>query len=167
MKKILPRIIDKAGNFLLDHEDFKNALSSTFRPKEPIRPSSSLHWIGILLLQTRNIEESIRKERRAVELEPNNYFHLNDLGTLFSKRAFSKRQKPCSSRSLSLAPPEYEFARTTWSYLRKTKVALTKRRARLASPGELVQCRFVKRVLYQSFVAVYYDFALRDASEKI
>jgi len=35
--------------------------------------------------------------------------------------------------------------------------------APLASPGELVQCRFVKQVFYQSFVAVYYDFALREA----
>jgi|GEM_PF-3207011 len=32
---------------------------------------------------------------------------------------------------------------------------------RLASPGELVQCRFVKQEFNQSLVAVYYDITLR------
>jgi len=94
----LAEIIDKAGNFLLDHEDFKNALRS-YLSAERTYPTQALHYIGsgYCFSKLGNIEEAIRKERRAVELEPNNYFHLNDLGTLSWRQVSSKRQKPCSS----------------------------------------------------------------------
>lgn len=77
----LVEIIDKAGNFLLDREDFKNALE-LYLSAERAYPTQALHYngSGYCFYKLGNIEESIRKEWRAVELEANNYFHLNDLG---------------------------------------------------------------------------------------
>ena len=63
------------------------------------------------------IEESIRKGRRSVELEPNNYFHLNDLGYSLLEAGLFKEAETVLKRSISLAPPEYEFARNNLKLL--------------------------------------------------
>ena len=114
----LAEIIDKAGNFLLDHEDFKNALE-LYLSAERAYPTQALHYIGsgYCFYKLGNIEESIRKERRAVELEPNNYFHLNDLGYSLLEAGLLEEAETVLKRSISLAPPEYEFARNNLELL--------------------------------------------------
>jgi tetratricopeptide (TPR) repeat protein len=118
----LAETIDKAGNFLLDHEDFKNALE-IYLSAERAHPTQALHYIGsgYCLYKLGNIEESIRKERRAVELEPNNYLHLDDLGYSLLEAGLLEEAETVLKRSISLAPPEYEFARNNLELLYERK----------------------------------------------
>ena len=142
----LAEIIDKAGNFLLDHEDFKNGLE-LYLSAERAYPTQALHYIGsgYCFYKLGNIEESIRKERRAVELEPDNYLHLNDLGYSLLEAGLLEEAETVLKRSISLAPPGYEFARNNLELLyERKKTPLQGAGARLASPGKLVPCRFVK-----------------------
>ena len=105
-------IIDKAGNFLLDHDDFKNALD-LYLSGERAYPTQGSHYIGsgYCFYKLGNIEEAIRKERRGVELEPGNHLYLNDLGYSLLKAGLLQEAEMILKRSISLAPPEYQFAR--------------------------------------------------------
>lgn len=120
----LAEIIDKAGNFLLDHEDFNNALE-IYLSAERAYPTQALHYIGsgYCFYKLGNIEEAIRKERRAVELEPNNYFHLNDLGYSLLEAGLLEEAETVLKRSISLSPPEYEYARNNLELLYERKKA--------------------------------------------
>jgi len=72
---------------------------------------------GYCFYKLGKIGESIRKERRAVKLEPNNYFHLNDLGYSLLEAGLLEEAETVLKRSISLAPPEYEFARNNLELL--------------------------------------------------
>jgi tetratricopeptide (TPR) repeat protein len=114
----LAEIIDKAGNFLLDHEDFKNALE-LYLSGERAYPNQALHYIGsgYCFYKLGNIEEAIRKEWRAVELEPDNHLYLNDLGYSLLEAGLLEEAESVLKRSISLAPPEYQFARNNLELL--------------------------------------------------
>lgn len=120
----LAEIIDKAGNFLLDHKDFKNALE-LYLSGERAYPNQALHYIGsgYCFYKLGNIEEAILKGRRAVELEPDNYLYLNDLGYSLLKAGLIQEAESVLKRSVSLAPPEYQYARNNLElvYERKKK----------------------------------------------
>jgi tetratricopeptide (TPR) repeat protein len=114
----LAEIIDKAGNFLLDHKDLKSALE-LYLSGERAYPNQALHYIGsgYCFYKLGNIEEAIRKERRAVELEPDNHFYLNDLGYSLLEAGLIEEAESVLKRSISLAPPEYQFARNNLELL--------------------------------------------------
>jgi len=114
----LAEIIDKAGDFLLDHEDFKNALE-LYLSGEKAYPTQALYFVGsgYCYFKLGNIEEAIRKERRAVELEPDNYLHLNDLGYSLLEAGLLEEAEKVLKRSVSLAPSEYRFARNNLELL--------------------------------------------------
>jgi tetratricopeptide (TPR) repeat protein len=114
----LAEIIDKAGDFLLDHEDFKNALE-LYLSGERAYPTQALYFVGsgYCHFKLGNIKESIRKERRAVELEPDNYLHLNDLGYSLLEAGLLEEAEKVLKRSVSLAPSEYRFARNNLELL--------------------------------------------------
>ena len=79
--KELSTIIDKAGDFLIDNDDFKNALE-LYMAAEEMFPNNALYLIGsgyCLGKLERNMD-SVKKYKSAIELEPNNYEYLNDLG---------------------------------------------------------------------------------------
>ena len=118
----LAEIIDKAGNFLLDHEDFKNALE-LYLSGERAYPTQALHYIGsgYCFYKLGNIEEAIRKERRAVELEPDNHLYLNDLGYSLLEAGLLQEAESVLKRSISLAPPEYQFAQNNLEVLYERK----------------------------------------------
>jgi tetratricopeptide (TPR) repeat protein len=118
----LAEIIDKACNFLLDHEDFKNALE-LYLAAERAYPTQALHYngSGYCFYKLGNIGESIRKERRAVELEPDNYLYLNDLGYSLLTAGLLEEAETVLKRSISLAPPEYELARENLELLYETQ----------------------------------------------
>jgi tetratricopeptide (TPR) repeat protein len=118
----LAKIIDKAGNFLLDHDDYKNALE-LYLSAERADPTQALYYIGsgYCFYKLGNIEEAIRKERRAVELEPDNYLHLNDLGYSLLKAGLLEEAETILKKSISLAPSEYEFARNNLELLYERK----------------------------------------------
>src|SRR4030042_3861890 len=118
----LAEIIDKAGNFLLDQEAFKKALE-LYLSAERAYPSQALHYIGsgYCFYKLGNIEESIRKERRAVELEPDNHLYLNDLGSSLLEAGLLQEAESVLKRSISLAPPEYQFAQNNLEVLYERK----------------------------------------------
>jgi tetratricopeptide (TPR) repeat protein len=118
----LALIIDKAGNFLLDHDDVKNALE-LYLSAEQSYPNKAVYHngSGYCFYRLGNIEESIRKEQRAVELESNNYLYLNDLGYSLLEAGDLKEAEAILKRAISLAPPEYEFARNNLELLYKRK----------------------------------------------
>lgn len=118
----LSKIIDKAGNFLLDHDDYKNALE-LYLSAEKADPTQAPYYIGsgYCFYKLGNIEEAIRKERKAVELEPNNYLHLNDLGYFLLEAGLLEEAETMLKKSISLAPSEYEFARNNLELLYERK----------------------------------------------
>ncbi len=118
----LPDIIDKAGCFLIDNNDYENALelysaAEKSDPGQPVYCSSSGYCLGKL----RRVEEAVEKFRQAVSLEPANYKHINDLGfSLMEAGAFQQAERTLK-RSKSLAPPDYEFPANNLKELRRRK----------------------------------------------
>ncbi len=118
----LVEIIDKAGDFLLERNDYKNALEF-YLSAERAYPTQASHYIGsgYSLSKLGNIGEAIRKGRRAVELEPNNYHYLNDLGFSLLEAGHFEEAEVVIKKSICLAPPEYEIARNNLALLCKRK----------------------------------------------
>jgi len=115
-------IIDKAGDFLIDQDDYENALA-LYSVAEKAYPHETVYLIGsgYCLGKLGRHEDSVEKHRRADALEPDNYKHLNDLGySLFETGKFDEAEK-FLQRSISLAPPDYEFPRNNLSELREKR----------------------------------------------
>ena len=115
-------IIDKAGDFLIDQDDYENALA-LYSAAEKAYPHETvyLNGSGYCLGKLGRHEDSVEKHRRADALEPDNYKHLNDLGySLFEAGKFDEAEK-LLQRSISLAPPDYEFSRNNLSELREKR----------------------------------------------
>ncbi len=118
----LPEIIDKAGCFLIDNNDYENALelysaAEKSDPGQPVYCSSSGYCLGKL----RRLEEAVEKFRQAVSLEPDNHEHLNDLGfSLMEAGAFQQAEKELK-RSKSLAPADYELSENNLKELQRRK----------------------------------------------
>lgn len=108
----LNEIIDKAGDFLLDQGDFENALD-LYLSAQRAYPTQSLFYIAsaYCFSQLGRIEESVRDSRKAVELEPDNYVHLNDLGYSLIEAGLFDEAESVLKRSINFAPPGYELAR--------------------------------------------------------
>jgi len=118
----LAEIIDKAGNFLLDHDDYKNALD-LYLSAEKADPIQAPYYIGsgYCVYKLGNIVEAISKGRRAVELEPDNYLYLNDLGYCLLEAGSLEEAETILKKSISLAPSEYECARNNLELLYERK----------------------------------------------
>ncbi|MBW2266614.1 MAG: hypothetical protein JRF28_10740 [Deltaproteobacteria bacterium] len=63
----------------------------------------------------------MKKHRLADALEPNNYKHLNDLGYSLLEAGKLDEAEEVLQRSISLAPPEYEFSRNNLIELRERR----------------------------------------------
>ena len=115
-------ITDKAGDFLIDQDDYENALA-LYSAAEKAYPRETvyLNGSGYCLGELGRYEDSVEKQRRVDALEPNNYKHLNDLGySLFEAGKFDEAEEVLQ-RSISLAPPDYEFSRNNLSELREKR----------------------------------------------
>lgn len=103
-------IIDKAGDFLIDNNDYENALVLYFSAEKSY-PNEAiyLNGAGYCLGKLGRFEESVEKHRRADAIEPNNYKHLNDLGySLFEAGKFDEAETVLK-KAINLAPEDYEF----------------------------------------------------------
>ncbi len=115
-------VIDKAGDFLIDQDDYQNAFALYFAaekayPHEAVYPIGS----GYCLEELGHYEESVRKHRHADALEPDNYKHLNDLGYALLEVGESEEAEEVFERSIALAPTGYEFPRNNLSLLKEKK----------------------------------------------
>jgi len=115
-------IIDKAGDFLIDQDDYGNALA-LYSAAEKAYPHETvyLNGSGYCLGKLGRYEDSVEKQRRANALEPNNYKHLNDLGYSLFEAGKLDEAEEVLQRSISLAPPDYEFPRNNLSELREKR----------------------------------------------
>jgi tetratricopeptide (TPR) repeat protein len=114
----LGTIIDKAGDFLIDQDDYENALAlysvaEKAYPHEAVYPLGAGYCLGKL----GHYEESVEKHRRADALEPDNYKHLNDLGYSLLEAGKFDEAEEVLQRSISLAPAEYQFPHNNLSEL--------------------------------------------------
>ena len=118
----LTEIIDKAGNFLLDNDDIDNAMV-LYSAAEQSFPRNSVYCVGsgYCLYRLKRMDEAVEKHRRAVELNPGNYLHLNDLGyTLLEAGLLDEGEKVLTDACL-LAPPDYLFAKNNLQLLQERK----------------------------------------------
>ena len=121
-EKDLRIIIDKAGDFLIDQDDFENALA-LYSAAEKVWPDEAVYLLGVgyCLGKLGHCEESVEKHRRVIALEPDNYKHLSDLGfTLLEAGQFDEAEAVLQ-KSISLAPATYEMARGNLIELKKRR----------------------------------------------
>ena len=105
-------IIDKAGEFLLDAEDYKRARAlyasaEKAFPDVAVYPAGLSYCLGRLQLH----EEAIAKARRAVELDAVSHILLNDLGWTLYQAGYLEEAEATLAKSVNLAPLKYELAR--------------------------------------------------------
>lgn len=114
----LSTIIDKAGDFLIDQDDYENALA-LYSAAEKAHSHEAVYLLGsgYCLGKLGHYEESVEKHRRADALEPNNYKHLNDLGYSLLEAGKFDEAEEVLQRSISLAPADYEFPHNNLSEL--------------------------------------------------
>jgi hypothetical protein len=129
----LPTIIDKAGNFLLDAEDYSHArdlyaAAEKAFPDVAGYPAGLSYCLGSLELH----EEAVVKARRADALSPGSHIHLNDLGWTLYQAGYLEEAEATLERSVSLAPPDYELARKN---LEEVREVLHGKRARGSRVG--------------------------------
>ncbi|MGM0489457.1 MAG: tetratricopeptide repeat protein [Planctomycetota bacterium] len=118
----LQQIIDKAGDFLIDQGDHVRA-GQLYAAAVRAYPQVALYHVGLgyCAAEGGRMEESVAHHRRADELEPNNYLHLNDLGySLVNAGQFDEAEKVLQ-RAVQLAPPDYDLARGNLEHLRKMR----------------------------------------------
>ncbi len=118
----LPEIIDKAGCFLLDNNDYESALE-LYLAAEKSDPGQSVYFncSGYCPAKLGRFEEAAAKCRQAAALEPNNYEYINDLGFSLMEAGDFLQAEKMLERSKSLAPPDYEFPANNLKELRRRK----------------------------------------------
>jgi tetratricopeptide (TPR) repeat protein len=122
-------IIDKAGDFLIDHDDYENALALyTAAEKACPRETVYIGGAGYCHGKLGHYEEAVEKHRRVNALEPDNYKHLNDLGYSLFEAGKLDEAEEVLRRSISLAPVEYRYPHNNLNTL------LKKKKRRIASP---------------------------------
>lgn len=118
----LHEIIDKAGDFLLDQDDYENALE-LYLAAETAYPDQALYPIGSSYCHHHlgNLEEAVRKARRAVELEPDDYRWLNDLGSALVDAGYLEEAEKVLRRSIDLYSEYNPLARENLKRLSEMK----------------------------------------------
>lgn len=102
-------IIDKAGDSLLDKDDYANArqlyqAAATAFPKEATYPDA----LGYCLAKLGKLPEALEQQRRAVALRPEDAKLLNDLGwSLVESKMYDEAQNVLE-KARALAPPDYD-----------------------------------------------------------
>lgn len=104
-------IIDKAGDFLLDEGDVENALE-LYLSAQRAYPSESLYYsaAGYCYGKLGKMVEAVRDSRKAVELDPDNHLHLNDLGYSLLEAGLFEEAETVLNEAIDLAPLDYELA---------------------------------------------------------
>ncbi len=118
----LAEIIDKAGDFLLDQEDYENALQ-LYLSAEKLDPEQPIYLLGsgYCLGKLGRFDESVEKHRQVVAMEPENYKHLNDLGYSLLEAGKFEEAEEMLKKSLVLAPSDYKFPKNNLEELYERK----------------------------------------------
>ncbi len=118
----LPEVIDEAGDFLIDQKDSANA-EKLYAAAAAAHPDIAIFHIGLgyCVAQNGRKEEAVAHNRRAVELEPDNYLHLNDLGYSLVETGQYDEAEKALRRAVGLAPADYELAAGNLKHLEKLR----------------------------------------------
>jgi tetratricopeptide (TPR) repeat protein len=117
----LPIIIDKAGDFLLDEGDLPRALA-LYAAAEEAFPAVAMYpaGLGYCLGKLGKLEAAVDKARRVDELEPDNPWHLNDLGWALFEAGQLDEAVQTLTRAVALAPADYDLPRENLRYVKAT-----------------------------------------------
>ena len=117
-------IIDKAGDFLLDQENFERA-SELYAAASARFPASTrlLGGVGYCLAKLNRFEESIAVQRRALAVDPDNYRLLNDLGWALTESGQYQEAEAVLQKAADRSPPDYDLARNNLNEARRLKRA--------------------------------------------
>lgn len=114
----LPKIIDKAGDFLIEQDDFENA-QRLYQAAAERHPQVAMYHIGLGYCagEDGRFDEAVQHTRRAVELEPDNYLHLSDLGYSLAQAGQYDEAERVLRRAVESAPPDYAMAKGNLQHL--------------------------------------------------
>ena len=118
----LTEIIDGAGDFLIDQDDHVNA-GELYAAATRAYPEVAPYHVGqgYCAAKSGRMEESVAHHRRAVELDPNNHMHLNDLGYSLLEAGHYDEAEGVLQRAVQLAPPEYDLAKGNLEHLQEVR----------------------------------------------
>ena len=121
----LPEIIDKAGDFLLDEKDFEAALD-LYTAAEDAYPDVAVYPVGLCycLGKLGRHDEAIAKARRADELEPNDCYHLNDLGWSLREAGRLDEAEATLRRAVALSSEDHDLPGRNLKIVLKEKAKL-------------------------------------------
>ncbi len=124
----LEEIIDKAGTFLLDEEDFDEAYDLYGRACAAVPESTRLLGaLGYTLAKLKRHAEAVAIQRRAVALNPDNPELLNDLGWALTENGHYEEAEQVLQQAVALAPPDYDRPRNNLEEVRRLKNASVRR----------------------------------------
>ncbi len=105
-------VVDKAAGFLIDNEDFENALE-LFTAAIREHPSKGLYYNGLsyCYARTGQFEEAVEQARRSVELEPANHEYLSDLGWALTEEGNFNEAKTILEKAVAISPSTYKQAK--------------------------------------------------------
>jgi tetratricopeptide (TPR) repeat protein len=114
----LAQIIDEAGTFLCDKEDYTIALT-LYEAALTAFPKDALFYAGASFCHAKlgKPDAALSLIRKAVDLEPDNHLHLNDLGFTLLVAGDLDEAETYLRRSAELAPAGYEHAKNNLEFL--------------------------------------------------
>ena len=118
----LPEIIDQAADFLIDAEDLANA-ERLYAAAVSAFPQVALYYAGLGYCTGKNgrRKEAVAHAQRAVDLDPENCWLLNDLGySLIESRQYEEAEKALR-RAIELAPADYTLPAGNLEYLMRLR----------------------------------------------
>ncbi|MEI7879550.1 MAG: tetratricopeptide repeat protein [bacterium] len=127
----LAEIIDKAGSFLLDQDDGKNA-ARLYRAATQSYPNVGAHWsdLSYCLGKSGEIEEAVVAARKALALHEDDPYVLNDLGWTLVLAGHHEEARAVLERAVALAPGDYELPRKNLQELDKRMSAARRAKRR-------------------------------------
>ena len=122
----IQEIVDKAGDFLIDQDDYINA-DRLYDAAVRTYPEVALYHVGLAYCRAElgRMDESVAHHQRAVEFEPGSYLHLNDLGYSLLEAGRYDEAEEVLQRAVRLAPPDYDLAKGNLEHLRKVRSDMT------------------------------------------
>ena len=133
--KELAEIIDEAGDFLLDQEDYESA-EALYAAAARKHRNVALYHGGLSYCEAKlgNKDEAVAHARRAVELEPEHHIHLSNLGWSLMEAGLLDEAEQVLEKAVALSPPDDHLAKNNLADLRSQRRKARGKTGRRKSP---------------------------------
>jgi tetratricopeptide (TPR) repeat protein len=123
-------IIDKAGSFLLDQDDAKNA-ARLYRAATQSYPAVGEHWSSLSYCfgKMGELRDAVDTARQALALREDDPHVLNDLGWTLVLAGHYEEARQVLTRAVSLAPKGYDLPHNNLKELEKRETLAVVRRS--------------------------------------